>query len=674
MRSSLNPILILVVLLVIASCSNSDAPTLVRSNDHLDIITGNGAVEGDGYYFSQRTADSVTILFKEPFLFVPTVNLTNKDLVYSVKNLSEWGFVLSLGDTGFWKDALFVVEGNLVEGTSFCRDSDKGNDTFFGGTVYSKDGIHMDICTHDEEMRILKEYFCDGTSLAFQFVECEYNCYDARGPAFCVNDVNVKEPCDDQFPGSNFLKKEFVNFNGRRYYDYCIGQIHGTRKELAEYVCEDIVIDEVNHFCEFGCAEGRCLTAEEYVDPDSLSVTFFAYTNSSNVDDWIRFQILASDAVGLRSLNFYEFNGTDETKLTWESCTPTVKTCNATWKVGRPEGGIITFIVRAVNFMNLTSSKNLTLNFSGDIFAPKLTLNISPIQNQIYNFTSINASAEDEKGVVYLAIYEQIAEAQWVLLQSTDCKEATNCTMSFRFNSTKGGEVQYILKSLDINDNAAFEFGKAFYYVPGTVGDIDPPLVNFTSEMTSAVSGDPVIFTYSLEDTLLKSVRFYKKEPDFPWSFISSLDCGNDLQYCEGEFTYINTAPGDVGFLLNVSDDAGNYKEASLSITYILESNDTNADASAPNITLNVIDIDDGVNNFTRLEYKGTDDNTVTYMNVYEKKNDDYELLRTKFCFKQVECMATYDRPRLLVNTTFLIVASDANGNRAELEETYGPG
>ena len=119
-----------------------------------------------------------------------------------------------------------------------------------------------------------------------------------------------------------------------------------------------------------------------------------------------------------------------------------------------------------------------------------------------------------------------------------------------------------------------------------------------------------------------------------------------------------------------MTDASGNYQEKNVDVHYN-KGNNTISDSTAPSITLNVINVEQGTANFTRLEYSAEDDSTITYMNVYEKKNGKYELLRTKFCYKQSSCSSFYDRTRLTEPTTFLVVAVDIYGNHGQFEQEF---
>jgi hypothetical protein len=674
---SLYPLLLVFLLLGLGACSQSDTATIFEDPNGdsavsaLTTILGDAAKEAEGYYFGPRTGKTVEVLFDKPFMFVPNVTGLNPSLQYTIDDVSEWGFTITLEGSGFWKDVGFKIEGNLADTIEFCRDTDGGNDTFYGGHVYASTGSFSDTCVEDEFQKILREVSCDGTKVQEQYIECEYNCYKGRPPAFCVNDENVKEPCDDQIEGTDFFTKDFVAYNGRRYYDYCIDQIHGTQKELTEYTCEGTTLREVNRFCEHGCANGRCLTEQEFVDPTSLTATFFAQANSTNIDDWITLEAFVTDKNGLSSLHFYEFNGTEKKELTWESCGGALE-CNGSWRVARYDAGLRSFGIEAVNQKNYSNQKNLTLNFSGDLTAPTMELNITPLLSEVHNFTYFNITTSDEKGMDYLAIFSQTNQAKWTLLNTVECRELLTCNMSFRYNNSEEGLVRYIVKGTDTSENAAFLFEEVFYLGKNSSVDVDPPVFNFTPSIYNATVNELVLFSYEIGDEYIDSVRFYKQQLGAIWVFLSTFTC-DDVQQCEGEFTYRNSETGNVSYLLNVTDISGNYAEEVISVIYNTGEEQEKGDIAAPNVSLVVTNVDDGVNNYTELEYSAEDDDKITYINLYEYLGGSYSLLRTKFCFRQATCDAVFRHDRLKRNTTFLVVAVDVAGNSGKLEEIYGP-
>ena len=245
--------------------------------------------------------------------------------------------------------------------------------------------------------------------------------------------------------------------------------------------------------------------------------------------------------------------------------------------------------------------------------------------------------------------------------------------MDFKFNSTRVGRVNYILKSEDINGNVGFTFDDVYYVSKNITYDTSPPEVNISANAYNATTGTDIRISYEIWDEYIDSVSVYKEEPDIGMFFVASFDCGSEREHCSGEFVYNNVVPGDITYTINVSDLNNNYADKSVTVHYYGESRKESDDKSGPNITLNVVVVEEGLANYTQLEYSSSDDSQVTYMNLYEKTGQGYDLLRTKFCFSSDECSAAYRRERLDKETTFLIVASDSLGNRARYEETYVP-
>ncbi|PIN70313.1 hypothetical protein COV93_02055 [Candidatus Woesearchaeota archaeon CG11_big_fil_rev_8_21_14_0_20_43_8] len=638
------------------------------SNDTAFTFVGNGAKEGKFYFFKNRDINSVEIYFYEPFYFSPKVQNVNPGVDYNITDVSSWGFKIILSGGGFWKDMQFNVTGILADGREFCYEDDHGQDPERGSKVYTLAGIFQDICLKDNVTHI-EEQYCQNNTLVSKVMLCDKTCYSDGGPAVCANGTNVEQDCIDPTSGVNYYEKNHVMYNGVRYDDYCIGQIHGTNKELTEYTCSKKDLDQENQFCALGCVNGKCLQNSDFIVPQ---ITFGALTDANKTGEYVTFRLFATDDIGLYDLILYEQNSTRKWILTYHEC-ENKKTCNMTLKMTNHDTGLYIYEAIARNFYNNTAYRNITLNFSSDVSGPVIKMTVNPVRLNISNFTYISINVTDNKGIKYLTLVKQPINSPGILLSAEDCKEKTTCFRRFKLGMNASGFYNLIVNAVDTDQNSASLTRAIEVHNVNETFDIWSPNVTFSIDKNDTYAGYYITVNYKVvDDQQLGAIGFYKKTRNNRWEYVSGLNCGNKTS-CTGEFIYKNKDTGKVIYMVNATDSYGNYEFKQKTVDYKPELNVTIGDITAPEIALISSVYPQGLINKTLIEYSATDVNAITYMNLYEEISGEFKLQRTKFCRKETTCQAELLHEPVTTNSTFLVIAVDIYGNKGELKKVIFP-
>ena len=135
-----------------------------------------------------------------------------------------------------------------------CDDSDNGFNYWATGTVVSNIDSDTDVCINNDQ---LKEYYCDGTNIAWEFIYCS----DEDSEAQCsVGKCFIPEPeCEDSDGGNEVNTKGTTSKGDTSQTDYCSNTL------IVEYYCSNNnIVDNGGVNCPAGktCEAGACVVEE----------------------------------------------------------------------------------------------------------------------------------------------------------------------------------------------------------------------------------------------------------------------------------------------------------------------------------------------------------------------------------------------------------------------------
>ena len=136
-----------------------------------------------------------------------------------------------------------------------CTDSDGGINLAVKGTVVSGSIEETDVCLQNGS---LKEYYCEGGTLASKIVDCPEGQH-------CLDGACIEHECIDSDGGQNPQEVGTTSKGNESYDDYCINS-----NTVKEYYCEHGIIKSKNIACAEDelCKEGACVPKPTCVDSD----------------------------------------------------------------------------------------------------------------------------------------------------------------------------------------------------------------------------------------------------------------------------------------------------------------------------------------------------------------------------------------------------------------------
>jgi|GEM_PF-2621517 len=146
-----------------------------------------------------------------------------------------------------------------------CTESDSGLNKNVKGSVVANGITYDDVC---ESEGTLREYFCSGTEVSSNLVDCGEGFECSQGACVESEEEEVEEPdCVETDSGRDYTTSGTLTYKWSDYVDTCQGNY-----DMIEYYCEDDKMKQENHHCDVGqrCVDGACIVLDaSCTDSDS---------------------------------------------------------------------------------------------------------------------------------------------------------------------------------------------------------------------------------------------------------------------------------------------------------------------------------------------------------------------------------------------------------------------
>lgn len=154
-----------------------------------------------------------------------------------------------------------------------CVDSDDGVTPGTKGTVEVGSEKETDSCATNGS---LKEYFCDGSEISFQYIECPTDQH-------CSNGKCVEYECEDSDGGKDKEEAGTTSFADDSSDDTCYDS-----DTVTEYYCQNNEIKSQEMDCDSGyvCVDGACVEQEDCTDSDGGKDKYEKGTTSYEDDEY----------------------------------------------------------------------------------------------------------------------------------------------------------------------------------------------------------------------------------------------------------------------------------------------------------------------------------------------------------------------------------------------------